>query len=144
MTLWNAALAIWNSMPWQVAQFLAGWVGSIAVTHPVKVGLRRYTLIDVDNRHLIAWITAVVSAASMSWAYGLAQVPPAAAPAAVAFVAVFTGIWSPLAFAGLQRFLRASPEIGKRKGFGWVPDLTGVADWLSGDVGPSKGGDNAR
>lgn len=137
---WNTLLNILSTMPWPLAAFLLGWWGSIAVVQPLKVGLRRYTFVDEDNRHLVAWLTAALSATVFAWVYGAMQVPPPASPAAVAFVAVFTGIWSPLAFSGLQKFLRASPEIGKRKGFGWVPDLSGMADWLSGDVGPSKGG----
>lgn len=138
--IWNSLLNIWNTMPWPVAQFLVGWLSSITLVQSLKVGLRRFTRVDEDNRHLVAWFTAVMSAFLFAWAYGLAIVPPPASAGMIAFVAVFTGIWSPLAFAGLQKFLRASPEIGKRKGFGWVPDLSGIADWLSGDVGPSKGG----
>lgn len=137
---WNTALHFLDTMPWQLAVLLVGWSGSIGLTHPVKVGLRRFTRISSDIRHVVAWSTAVLSAAGIAWAYGVLQVPPPASPGEIALVAAMTGIWSPLAFAALQRFLRASPEIGKRKGFGWLPDLTGLADLLSGDHGPSKAG----
>lgn len=137
--IWNSLLNIWNTMPWPVAEFLAGWTSSIALVQSLKVGLRRFTRITEDGRHLAAFFAAALSATLFAWAYGLSIVPPPASAGMIAFVAVFTGIWSPLAFAGLQKFLRASPLIGMRKGFGWVPDLSGVADWLSGDVGPSKG-----
>lgn len=134
---WNTALHLLETMPWALAVFLVGWVGSIGVTHPVKVGLRRFTRIDPGIRHMTAWCTAVLSAAGIAWLYGVLQVPPPASPGEIALVASLTGIWSPLAFAALQRFLRASPEIGQRKGFGWLPDLSGLADLLSGDHGPS-------
>lgn len=143
-TIWDLVLHILDTMPWQWATFLVGWLGSIGFVHPLKVGLRRYTHVDADDRHLIAWLSAVVSASLLAWVYATQTVPPPL-PAAAMLVAILTGIWSPLAFAGLQGFLRASPQLGKRKGFGWLPDLTGVANWLSGDHGPSKtGGGDAR
>lgn len=135
-TIWDTAMHILGTMPWWLAAFLVGWVASVGITHPLKVGLRRYTHTDPDNRHLIAWLTAALSALAFAWAFAVEQ---GASVGAAGMVAVLTGFWSPLAFAGLQRFLRASPRIGQAKGFGWVPDLSGVADWLSGDVGPAKG-----
>ena len=136
---WNTVMHILATMPWPLAAFLVGWIGSVGVTHPTKVALRRYTLISAERRGLAAWLTAAVSALAFATLYARGR--PGVAPGDVMLVAVLTGLWSPLAFAGLQKFLRASPEIGKRKGFTWVPDLSGVADWLSGDVGPSKAGE---
>jgi hypothetical protein len=136
-SVWNTGMHILSTMPWPLAAFLVGWIGSVGVTHPLKVGLRRFTTISAERRGLTAWITAVVSALAFATLYARGR--PGVAPGDVMLVAVLTGVWSPLAFAGLQKFLRASPEIGKRRGFGWLPDLSGVADWLSGDVGPSKG-----
>lgn len=141
-TIWDLALHILNTLPWWLAAFLVGWIGAIGITQPLKVAMRRWSRIDPDDRAVVSWATAVLSGLAFAAAYAVEQ---GASLSAVLMVAVLTGIWSPLAFAGLQGFLRASPELGKRKGFGWLPDLTGVANWLSGDHGPSKtGGDNAR
>lgn len=136
-SIWTATLRIFDSMPWWFAAFLVGWFGSVGVTHPFKVGLRRLTRIDPDTRAIATWVVACLTALVFAGAYAIEQRKDGLP---VMLVAIMTGLWSPLAFAGLQKFLRASPEIGKRKGFGWLPDLSGVADWLSGDVGPSKGG----
>lgn len=130
-TIWDTAMHILGTMPWQMSGFLVGWVASIGITHPLKISMLRLTQISAARRHLISWFTAALSAAAFSWAYATEH---KASPTAAAMLAVITAFWSPLAFAGLQKFLRASPEIGKRKGFGWLPDLSGVADWLSGDV----------
>lgn len=128
MSLWNNLLSILSV--WWVAAFLTGWAGSVALTHSLKLGNRRLHLLRPDALAVAAWLLAIASAAGFSALYAL---DAGASPRGVVLVAVMTGLWSPIAFTGLQRFLRASPEIGKRKGFGWVPDLTGVADWLSAD-----------
>lgn len=134
-TFWDIVMHVVATMPWWLAAFLVGWVSSIGTTHPLKVGLRRFTTVSAENRGLIAWATAALSGfayAAITASYLEAK------PAGALLVAMITGTWSPLAFAGLQRFLRASPKIRQTPGFGWLPDLTGVADWLSGDHGPSR------
>ncbi len=138
MKIWNNVLQVLSI--WWVASFLVGWAGSVGVTHSLKLAARRLNLMAPDTLAIASWVVAVLSALAFSAAYA---VEAKASTASVLLVSTFTGIWSPIAFTGLQRFLRASPEIGKRKGFGWVPDLTGVADWLSADKS-GKGGDDAR
>lgn len=138
MKIWDNVLQVLSI--WWVASFLVGWAGSVGVTHSLKLAARRLNLMAPDTLAIASWVVAVLSALGFSAAYA---VEAKASTAAVLLVATMTGIWSPIAFTGLQRFLRASPEIGKRKGFGWVPDLTGVADWLSADKS-GKGDGDAR
>lgn len=128
ITIWNNLLSMLSV--WWFASFLVGWASSVAVTHSLKMGNRRFRWMLPDTLALASWVLAMLSAFVFAAAYAREA---GASPGGLLLVSIFTGLWSPIAFTGLQRFLRASPEIGKRKGFGWVPDLTGVADWLSAD-----------
>ena len=128
ITIWNNLLSV--LAVWWVSAFLVGWAASVAVTHSLKLANRRFRWMLPDTLALVSWVVAMLSAGAFAFAYA---VEAGASPRGLLLVAFFTALWSPIAFTGLQRFLRASPEIGKRKGFGWVPDLTGVADWLSAD-----------
>lgn len=137
-TAWNFALSVFAV--WWVSAFLVGWAGSVAVVHSLKMANRRSRWLLPDTLAIASWVLAMLTAFGFAALYATEA---GASPRGLLLVAIFTGLWSPIAFAGLQRFLRASPEIGKRKFFGWVPDLTGVADWLSADES-GKGGDDAR
>lgn len=139
MSIWKNLLEIISV--WQVATFLTGWAGSVGVTHTLKLAARRFKLMSADTLAAVSWAVAMLTAFVFAALYGL---DTKGSTSAVLLVAVITAIWSPIAFTGLQRFLRASPEIGKRKGFGWVPDLSGVADWLSADQSGKKENGDAR
>lgn len=128
ITIWNNLLSM--LAVWWVSAFLVGWAASVAMTHSLKLANRRFRWMLPDTLALASWVLAMLSAFVFSALYAIEA---EATARATVLVAVFTALWSPIAFKGLQRFLRASPEIGKRRGFGWVPDLTGVADWLSAD-----------
>lgn len=114
---WNALLHILNTMPAWLASILVGWAMSVGLTQGLKFSLPvRWC---PDGRELTARIVAFLSAAVPAGAYYANQPDPS--PITTFMVMAGAGVWSPLAFAGLQWGLRLSPK------------TAGLADVLSGD-----------
>lgn len=112
VTLWNNLLHILNTMPIWLAAVLIGWAMSFTITHAFKF-LTPQSL-DAWLREDLNRFVAFFSGAIFSgwWAveagYGLMG---------MTLVAVFTGVWSPMAFALTMMLLRKSPKTE------WIADV---------------------
>jgi len=110
-------LSLFSALPPWIAAVLIGWACSVALTQPAKflMPLRW----DERKRHAATYAVAVASAfvPALMW-----MVDARAGYVATVLTAAGAGLWSPLAFALLQRGLRASTR------WSWVADI------LSGDV----------
>lgn len=119
----DAALHVATAWP-SLAAFLAGWAFSVGLTMPVKKLLlpRRWDVADRDLAvRLIAFFSAMVPA-------GVVYVELGGSEGLVWLVMVFTGLWSPVAYALTILWLRT------RKAVFWSK----VADFLSADPAPPE------
>jgi hypothetical protein len=115
---WNGLLHVLTTLPPSFAALLVGWSFSIGLTQSVKFLMP--SSIDEDIRELTTRLLAGFSAAMAAGVYYAAA--DGSRPEDLILVMLFTGVWSPLAFALLQGALRRSPRTA------WIADV------LSGDV----------
>lgn len=110
-------LGLFAALPPWVAAVLIGWACSIALTQPLKFAMPLAW--PERTRHAVAYCVAVASAfvPALLW-----MVDAQAGYVGTVLTAAGAGLWSPLAFALLQRGLRATTR------WAWIADV------LSGDV----------
>lgn len=99
---WDFIIHALSSMPEWLAAILAGWAVSAGLTQALKflTPLSLYHGYREQITRLVAMISAAVPAGIL---YGVLGGHP---PEAVMWVSLGAGLWSPLAFAILQAFLK--------------------------------------
>lgn len=111
-TIWDFAMHVLSTMPAWLAAFLIGWAFSVGVTQGIK-----FTMPEAypagwreAMSRWVAFLTAAVPAGAwVQQAGGSALV--------IVLVTLFTGIWSPIAYALLIAGLRRWPAAA------WIADV---------------------
>lgn len=112
IAIWNNILHVLNTLPVWLAAILVGWAMSFSITHAFKFMVPHS--VDEALRHDLSRIVAFMSGAAFAawWAveakYGLMGITA---------VAVFSGIWSPVAYALAVAALRKSSKTA------WIADI---------------------
>ena len=125
---WTFVLHVLNTMPAWLSATLVGWAISAGLTQTVKFILPvRW---DYDGRELAARLLAFLSAFIPAGIYYAEQA--SATPGVMILVMIGAGLWSPIAFALLQRVLS--------RYFPWLADVLSADKRGVLGLGPADGG----